>query len=151
MANKHKVSILPIDSEHSAIFQCLIGEQHGSIKNLTLTASGGPFLNLPEKDFKNITVEKALKHPNWDMGAKITIDSATLMNKGLEVIEARWLFNILPENIRVVIHPESIVHSMVEFFDGSTKAQLGPPTMITPILYALCYPNPTSMIIKHLV
>ena len=144
LANKHKVSILPIDSEHSAIFQCLTGEQHGSIKNLTLTASGGPFLKFSQKDFKNITVEKALKHPNWDMGAKITIDSATLMNKGLEVIEARWLFNILPENIRVVIHPESIIHSMVEFFDGSTKAQLGPPTMITPILYALCYPNRTK-------
>jgi 1-deoxy-D-xylulose-5-phosphate reductoisomerase len=144
LATKNNVSILPIDSEHSAIFQCLVGEVHRSIKNLTLTASGGPFLNLPHKDFKHITVKKALKHPNWDMGAKITIDSATLMNKGLEVIEAKWLFNVSHKDIRVIIHPESIIHSLVEFFDGSTKAQLGLPTMTIPILYALCYPDRTK-------
>tara|TARA_B100001250_G_scaffold407366_1_gene427993 strand:+ start:226 stop:1386 length:1161 start_codon:yes stop_codon:yes gene_type:complete len=144
LAKKNNVSILPIDSEHSAIFQCLVGEDHGTIKNLTLTASGGPFLKLPLKNFNQITIQDALKHPNWDMGSKITIDSATLMNKGLEVIEARWLFDIAPKNINVVIHPESIIHSMVEFFDGSTKAQLGLPTMTTPILYALCYPCRTS-------
>lgn len=141
LAKKHNTSIIPVDSEHSAIFQCLVGENHSAIKNLTLTASGGPFLHLPTKEFKNISVEKALKHPNWNMGPKITIDSATLMNKGLEVIEARWLFNIKPNKINVIIHPESIIHSMVEFIDGSTKAQLGLPKMTTPILYALFHPN----------
>ena len=141
LAKQYNVSILPIDSEHSAIFQCLVGEEKKHIQKLILTASGGPFLNIKKSDFKQITIKKALKHPNWDMGPKITIDSSTLMNKGLEVIEAYWLFNVSVENISVIIHPESIIHSLVEFCDGSTKAQMGVPEMTTPILYALGFPG----------
>ena len=143
LAKKMGVKIIPVDSEHSAIFQCLVGESIESVSKLILTASGGPFLNLDKKLFKNITVEKALKHPNWSMGSKITIDSATLMNKGLELIEAHWLFDKPIKDISVVVHPESIIHSLVEFSDGSLKAQLGLPTMITPILYAFSYPKRT--------
>jgi len=136
--------IYPIDSEHSAIFQCLNGENHKSVKRLILTASGGPFRNTPIESFEKITVAQALKHPNWNMGRKITIDSATLMNKGLEVIEAHWLFDMPCEKIDVVIHPESIIHSMVEFCDNSFIAQLGNPDMRLPIMYALNYPNRMS-------
>lgn len=134
-------TLLPVDSEHSAIFQCLQGEPLESIEHLILTASGGPFRDYPIQDFKNISVEQALKHPNWEMGAKITIDSATMMNKGLEIIEAKWLFGVDSEQIKTVIHPPSIVHSMVTFVDGSTKAQLGVPDMMVPIQYALTYPD----------
>ena len=141
LAKKHNARIIPIDSEHSAILQCLAGEQPEHISKLILTASGGPFLHLDKKEFQNVTVEAALKHPKWNMGKKITIDSATLMNKGLEVIEAHWLFNLPPEKIEVVIHPQSIIHSMVEFVDGSIKAQLGVPDMKIPIQYALTYPE----------
>ena len=141
LAKQHNVSVLPIDSEHSAIFQCLVGEENKNIHKLILTASGGPFLNVKKSEFKHITVKKALKHPNWNMGPKISIDSATLMNKGLEVIEAYWLFNVSIEKINVIIHPESIIHSLVEFCDGSTKAQMGVPEMTTPILYALSFPK----------
>lgn len=131
--------ILPVDSEHSAIFQCLQGENHHDISKLILTASGGPFLNRTQNEFDLITPEDALKHPNWNMGAKVTIDSATMMNKGFEMIEAHWLFDIEPENIEVLVHPQSVIHSMVEFTDGSIKAQLGIPDMRTPIRYALGY------------
>lgn len=133
--------IVPVDSEHSAIFQCLQGEQHGSICNIILTASGGPFRHLPKEKFAEVTLEDALRHPNWSMGAKVTIDSATMMNKGFEMIEARWLFDCPPEKIRILVHPQSIVHSMVEFCDGSVKAQLGLPDMHLPIRYALGYPQ----------
>jgi 1-deoxy-D-xylulose-5-phosphate reductoisomerase len=132
--------VIPVDSEHSAIFQCLVGEPQGSVEELLLTASGGPFRTLPLDQFHSITPARALRHPNWDMGAKITIDSATMMNKGLEVIEARWMFDLPQEQIRVVVHPQSIIHSMVLFSDGSTKAQLGVPDMKVPIQYALSYP-----------
>jgi 1-deoxy-D-xylulose-5-phosphate reductoisomerase len=135
------VKLLPIDSEHSAILQCLAGEHHDRVAKLILTASGGPFLNIPKEQFSSITIEAALNHPNWKMGNKITIDSATLMNKGLEVIEARWLFDIPANRIDVVVHPQSIIHSMVEFVDGSVKAQLGIPDMKLPIQYALTYPE----------
>ncbi len=135
------VQLLPVDSEHSAILQCLRGETIRSVDRLILTASGGPFLNLDKDLFRTITVEQALNHPTWKMGNKITIDSATLMNKGLEVIEAFWLFGLPPEKIEVVIHPQSIIHSMVEFADGSIKAQLGFPDMKLPIQYALMYPE----------
>ncbi|HDQ44587.1 MAG TPA: 1-deoxy-D-xylulose-5-phosphate reductoisomerase [bacterium] len=135
------VRLLPVDSEHSAIFQCLAGEPEGRIRRILLTASGGPFLNRPASEFESITPEEALAHPNWVMGKKVTIDSSTLMNKGLEVIEARWLFDLRPEQITVVIHPQSIVHSMVEFEDGSIKAQLGQPDMRVPIAYALSFPD----------
>ena len=133
--------LIPVDSEHSAIFQCLIGESGSSVAKIILTASGGPFLNTPKEMLRNVSVEEALHHPNWKMGNKVTIDSATLMNKGMEVIEARWLFGIPPEKIDVVIHPQSIIHSMVEFIDGSVKAQLGMPDMKIPIQYALTYPE----------
>jgi 1-deoxy-D-xylulose-5-phosphate reductoisomerase len=133
--------LLPVDSEHSAIFQCLVGEESDSVEELILTASGGPFRKRNGDSFHEITPEEALAHPNWSMGAKITIDSATLMNKGLEVIEARWMFDIPPDAISVVVHPESIIHSMVLFRDGSTKAQLGVPDMKVPIQYALTYPE----------
>lgn len=133
--------IVPVDSEHSAIFQCLQGEQHCSIRNIILTASGGPFRHLPKEKFAEVTLEDALRHPNWSMGAKVTIDSATMMNKGFEMIEARWLFDCPPEKIRILVHPQSIVHSMVEFCDGSVKAQLGLPDMHLPIRYALGYPQ----------
>jgi 1-deoxy-D-xylulose-5-phosphate reductoisomerase len=141
LAKKHNARIIPIDSEHSAILQCLAGEKPENIAKLILTASGGPFLNLDKKEFSRITTAAALKHPNWKMGNKVTIDSATLMNKGLEVIEAHWLFNLPAEKIEVLIHPQSIIHSMVEFVDGSIKAQLGVPDMKIPIQYALTYPD----------
>lgn len=141
-AARHKgVDIMPIDSEHSAIMQCLEGEQRKAIRNLIITCSGGALRNTPREELENVTPEMALKHPQWSMGAKITIDSATLVNKGFEVIEARWLFDIEPERIKVVVHPQSIVHSMVEFTDGSVKAQLGTADMHTPISYALLYPE----------
>ena len=140
-AKRKGVDILPIDSEHSAIMQCLEGEQRRSIRNLIVTCSGGALRNMSIEELDGVTPEMALKHPQWSMGAKITIDSATLVNKGFEVIEARWLFDIEPERIKVVIHPQSIVHSMVEFTDGSVKAQLGNADMHTPISYALLYPE----------
>jgi 1-deoxy-D-xylulose-5-phosphate reductoisomerase len=132
--------VIPIDSEHSAIFQCLVGEGTDAIERLVLTASGGPFRTRPAADFDHITPAEALAHPNWTMGAKVTIDSATLMNKGLEVIEAHWLFGVGPERIEVLVHPQSIIHSIVEFVDGSSKAQLGAPDMRVPIQYALTWP-----------
>ena len=141
LAKKKGVSILPVDSEHSAIFQCIHGEMNNKISRLLVTASGGPFRGKDRAYLENVTVEDALKHPNWAMGQKITIDSATLVNKGLEVIEAKWLFDIEPENIEVVVQPQSIIHSMVEFEDGSIKAQLGTPDMKLPIQYALYYPE----------
>jgi 1-deoxy-D-xylulose-5-phosphate reductoisomerase len=141
-AVRHKgIQLLPIDSEHSAIFQCLQGQRPQDLEKLLLTASGGPFLNTPAGSFEQITPDKALKHPNWDMGAKITIDSATLMNKGLEVIEAKWLFDVSIEQIEVVVHPQSIIHSMVAYCDGSILAQMGIPDMQEAIAYALSYPE----------
>ena len=140
-ARKAGVNIYPVDSEHSAIFQCLVGEDLNSIEKLILTASGGPFRGENLNFLKRVTKKQALKHPNWDMGAKITIDSASLMNKGLEVIEAHWLFGIPAEDIEVVIHPQSIIHSMVQFTDGSIKAQMGLPDMKLPIQYALTFPE----------
>lgn len=141
LCRKYNSELIPVDSEHSAIFQCLVGEKHEEVEKLILTASGGPFLDRNIESLKNVTVGEALNHPNWKMGSKITIDSATMMNKGLEVIEAKWLFGIAKEKIEVVIHPQSIVHSMVEFVDGSVKAQMGLPDMKLPIQYALCYPE----------
>ena len=138
---KHNASIRPVDSEHSAIFQCLVGEMSNPIEKIYLTASGGPFRNLAKEEFKNITLSQALKHPNWAMGNKITIDSATMMNKGLEAIEAKWLFDIKPNQIDILVHPQSIVHSMVQFQDGSIKAQMGLPDMKLPIQFALTYPE----------
>lgn len=143
-AQSHLVSILPIDSEHSAIFQCLIGEDTTTIENIILTASGGPFRTLSKDQLCDVTVAQALKHPNWNMGKKITIDSATMMNKGLEVIEAHWLFGLPVEKVKVVIHPQSIIHSMVAFCDGSIKAQLGIPDMRMPIQFAMTYPQRLS-------
>ncbi len=141
LAREYNSPIIPVDSEHSAILQCLVGEKNKNIRKLILTASGGPFLNFSKSDFKNIRVEDALKHPNWSMGNKITIDSATLMNKGFELIEAYWLFGVHEKNIEIIIHPQSIIHSLVEFVDGSIKAQVGLPSMTIPILYALSYPD----------
>lgn len=141
LAQRHKVSILPVDSEHSAIFQSLVGEKVQSIEKLLLTASGGPFRTFTYEQMQHVTAAEALKHPNWDMGAKITIDSASMMNKGFEVIEARWLFDIPVEQIQVLVHPQSVVHSAVQFVDGSVKAQLGTPDMRIPIQYALTYPE----------
>jgi 1-deoxy-D-xylulose-5-phosphate reductoisomerase len=140
-ARKHGVRVLAVDSEHSAIFQCLDGKPPASVRRLWLTASGGPFRQTPREDFPNITVERALKHPSWVMGRKITIDSATLFNKGLEMIEARWLFDIEIGRVTVVVHPQSVIHSMVEFVDGSIIAQLSTPDMCLPIQYALTYPD----------
>jgi 1-deoxy-D-xylulose-5-phosphate reductoisomerase len=140
-ARRCGVKVLAVDSEHSAIFQCLDGKPSHSVRNLWLTASGGPFRTTPASDFPNITVERALKHPSWVMGRKITIDSATLFNKGLEMIEARWLFDIEMKRVQVVVHPQSIVHSMVEFIDGAMLAQLSSPDMCLPIHYALMYPE----------
>src|SRR5947207_3971903 len=140
-ARKYGVRVLAVDSEHSAIFQCLDGKPSASVRKLWLTASGGPFRQTPKEDFPNITVERALKHPSWVMGRKITIDSATLFNKGLEMIEARWLFDIEIGRVHVVIHPQSVIHSMVEFVDGSMLAQLSTPDMCLPIQYALTYPE----------
>ncbi|WP_345101644.1 1-deoxy-D-xylulose-5-phosphate reductoisomerase [Mucilaginibacter panaciglaebae] len=141
LAKQHNVKILPVDSEHSAIYQCLIGEDYSSIEKIILTASGGPFRGKTVAQLANVTREHALKHPNWIMGAKITIDSATLMNKGLEVIEAKWLFDLSADQIQVIVHPQSIVHSLVQFEDGSIKAQMGLPDMKLPIQYALTYPT----------
>ena len=141
LLREYGVQLIPIDSEHSAILQCLQGEDPARIARLILTASGGPFLNKPLQEFGSITVDQALHHPNWQMGRKITVDSATLMNKGLEVIEAHWLFGLPAQKIDVVIHPQSIIHSMVEFIDGSVKAQLGIPDMKLPIQYALTFPD----------
>ena len=141
LANKKNVNIIPVDSEHSAIFQCLNGENQKELKKIILTGSGGPFLKKPIHEFDTITPNEALKHPNWDMGAKISIDSATMMNKALELIEALWLFNIKLDKIQITIHPQSIVHSMVEFVDGSYKAHLGLPDMKVPIQYALTFPE----------
>lgn len=141
LAKENGVNIYPVDSEHSAIFQCLAGEWHNPIEKIVLTASGGPFRQKPAEELAEVTKAQALKHPNWTMGAKITIDSATLMNKGLEVIEAKWLFNLKPSQIEVVVHPQSIIHSLVQFEDGSMKAQLGLPDMKLPILYAMAYPQ----------
>ncbi len=141
LAREKGVNIYPVDSEHSAIFQCITGEFHNRIEKIILTASGGPFRGLKKSDLMKVTKAQALKHPNWTMGAKITIDSASLMNKGLEVIEAKWLFGLKPSQIEVVIHPQSIIHSFVQFEDGSIKAQLGLPDMRLPIQFALSYPN----------
>jgi 1-deoxy-D-xylulose-5-phosphate reductoisomerase len=140
-ARARGVALLPVDSEHSAIFQCLVGHNRADVQRILLTASGGPFREWPAERFEGITVEDALKHPTWKMGAKITIDSATLMNKGLEIIEARWLFDLSPDQVQVIVHPQSIVHSMVEYVDGCVIAQLGVADMGIPILYALTYPE----------
>jgi 1-deoxy-D-xylulose-5-phosphate reductoisomerase len=140
-AVEKRVPVIPVDSEHSAIFQCLVGEMRNPIEKVILTASGGPFLGRKTNYLVNVKREHALQHPNWSMGAKISVDSATLMNKGLEMIEAKWLFNLKPEQIQVLIHPQSIIHSMVQFTDGSIKAQLGLPDMKLPIQYALAFPR----------
>ena len=141
LAKEYSVNIYPVDSEHSAIFQCMAGEWHNPIEKIYLTASGGPFRGKSLEELAKVTKAQALKHPNWDMGAKITIDSASLMNKGLEVIEAKWLFHLRPEQIDVIVHPQSIIHSIVQFTDGSMKAQMGLPDMKLPIQYALAYPE----------
>lgn len=141
MAEENKVSILPVDSEHSALYQCMAGEWQNPVEKIILTASGGPFRTRNYDYLQNVTSKEALKHPNWDMGAKITIDSATMMNKGFEVIEAKWLFGLKHNQIEVIVHPQSIVHSLVEFTDGSIKAQMGLPDMKLPIQYALSYPH----------
>jgi 1-deoxy-D-xylulose-5-phosphate reductoisomerase len=141
LCHRHHATIIPVDSEHSAIFQCLTGEGNNQIEKIILTASGGPFRTYNWSDLEHVTPSQALKHPNWDMGAKITIDSASMMNKGFEVIEARWLFGLNPEQIDVVVHPQSIIHSMVQFCDGSIKAQMGLPDMKLPIQYAFTYPD----------
>lgn len=145
LAKEKGVPILPVDSEHSAIFQSLNGENRGQMKKILLTASGGPFRGRKREELTEITVEDALKHPNWSMGRKITVDSATLVNKGLEVIEAKWLFGVEPEDIQVIVHPQSIIHSMVEYVDGAVIAQLGTPDMKLPIQYALLYPDRKPM------
>ena len=141
LAMEHKTPILPVDSEHSAIFQCLTGEMYNKMEKLILTASGGPFRTFTKEQLEHVTKEQALKHPNWSMGAKITIDSASMMNKGFEVMEAKWLFGVGANDIEVVVHPQSVVHSMVQFEDGAIKAQLGTPDMRLPIMYALTYPS----------
>jgi 1-deoxy-D-xylulose-5-phosphate reductoisomerase len=141
LVNKRKVGIVPVDSEHSAIFQCLLGEDFNSVEKIYLTASGGPFRGKDLSFLKNVTKEDALNHPNWNMGNKVTIDSATLMNKGFEAIEAKWLFGLKPEQISIVIHPQSIIHSIVQFVDSSMKAQMGMPDMKVPIQFALSYPD----------
>ncbi len=144
LARKHRTPLLPVDSEHSAIFQCLVGEGNNEIEKILLTASGGPFRTKQRSELLHVTAADALRHPNWDMGAKITIDSATMMNKGFEVIEAKWLFDVPVEKIQVLVHPQSIVHSAVQFADGSVKAQLGMPDMRLPIQYALTFPERTD-------
>jgi 1-deoxy-D-xylulose-5-phosphate reductoisomerase len=141
LAREHSVNIYPIDSEHSAIFQCMMGEWHNPIEKIYLTASGGPFRGMNKQQLSAVTREQALDHPNWDMGAKITIDSASMMNKGLEMIEARWLFSLKPEQVDVIVHPQSIIHSIVQFLDGSMKAQMGLPDMKLPIQFAMGYPD----------
>lgn len=145
LAKECNVQILPVDSEHSAIFQCLNGEHRSQLKKILLTASGGPFRGKKKEELKHVQVEDALKHPNWSMGRKITIDSATLVNKGLEMMEARWLFGVEPKDIQIVVQPKSIIHSMVEFVDGAVIAQLGTPDMKLPIQYALVYPERRPM------
>lgn len=150
LLEQHNGKLIPVDSEHSAIFQCLVGENHGDIEKLIITASGGPFRSWSREEMKSITVDEALDHPNWAMGAKITVDSATMMNKGLEVVEAHWLFDLPLEKLEAVIHPQSIIHSVVTFVDGSSKAQLGPPTMKVPILYALTYPDRINLEVERL-
>ena len=141
LAMEYQTPILPVDSEHSAIFQCLAGEMHNKVEKLILTASGGPFRTFTKEQLEYVTRQQALKHPNWSMGAKITIDSASMMNKGFEVMEAKWLFGVGAEDIEVVVHPQSVIHSMVQFGDGAIKAQLGTPDMRLPIMYALTYPT----------
>lgn len=150
LIKEHGVTLIPVDSEHSAVFQCLNGEDERQIQKIVLTASGGPFLNWDMESIRNSEVSDALKHPNWTMGKKITIDSATMMNKGLEIIEAAWLFDLTPDQIEVVVHPQSIIHSMVEFCDTSVIAQLGLPDMKVPIQYALTYPERISNQLKSL-
>lgn len=150
LAQQYRTPILPVDSEHSAVFQCLAGEVGNQIEKIILTASGGPFRNCTLEQLKTVTKIQALKHPNWEMGAKITIDSATMMNKGFEVIEAKWLFGVSPEQIQVVVHPQSIIHSMVQFEDGSIKAQMGLPDMRLPIQYAFSYPDRISSSVERL-
>lgn len=150
LVRKHQVRLYPVDSEHSAIFQSIEGHRNSDILKIILTASGGPFLNTPLEELKNVTVADALNHPNWSMGRKISIDSATMMNKGLEVIEARWLFNVPPEKIEINIHPQSIIHSMVAYLDGCVIAQLGTPDMKAPIAYALSYPERIATGVKPL-
>lgn len=145
LLKEHSGKLVPVDSEHSAMLQCLVGESSENISKLIITASGGPFRDWSADQMKDITVKEALNHPNWSMGSKITIDSATMMNKGLEIIEAHWLFDLPLSKIEAVVHPQSIVHSVIEFVDGSSKAQLGPPTMKVPILYALTYPDRISL------
>jgi 1-deoxy-D-xylulose-5-phosphate reductoisomerase len=140
-AKEKGVNIYPVDSEHSAIFQCMAGEWHNPIEKIVLTASGGPFRGKSREELAKVTKAQALKHPNWDMGAKVTIDSASLMNKGLEAIEAKWLFNLRADQIEIIVHPQSIIHSMVQFRDGSMKAQMGLPDMKLPIQYAMAYPE----------
>jgi len=149
LAIEHKVNIYPVDSEHSAIFQCLVGEFNNEIEKIYLTASGGPFRGFSMEQLANVTKADALKHPNWDMGTKITIDSASMMNKGFEVIEAKWLFGLKPEQIDVVVHPQSIIHSLVQFCDGSMKAQMGLPDMKLPIQYALNFPERLTSTFKR--
>ena len=149
-AKRRNVRILPVDSEHSAILQCLQGEKRAEVDKIILTASGGPFRTMPEKDLEKVTAEDALKHPTWNMGGKITIDCASLMNKGLEVIEAKWLYDASYDDIDVVVHPQSIIHSMVKYRDGSVIAQLGNPTMKLPIQYALTYPSRVVSTVKPL-
>lgn len=149
-AKEKKINILPVDSEHSAIFQCLQGQEHKNINKIILTASGGPFFKYKTNELKKVTVGQALKHPNWKMGKKITVDSASMMNKGLEVIEAKWLFALEMDKIEILIHPQSVVHSMVELIDGSVLAQLGIPDMRTPIAYALTYPERMENDLQHL-
>ena len=144
LAKAHNVSIIPVDSEHSALFQCVVGESGNAIEKIYLTASGGPFRGYSIDQLRRVTKAQALKHPNWEMGAKITIDSASMMNKGLEVIEAKWLFQLSNEQIDVVVHPQSIIHSLVQFEDGSMKAQMGLPDMRLPIQYAMAYPTRIS-------
>jgi 1-deoxy-D-xylulose-5-phosphate reductoisomerase len=150
LVRQYGVAFLPVDSEHSAIFQCLQGNDNHAVRRIILTASGGPFRRVPIEDFDMITPEMALRHPNWSMGAKITIDSATMVNKGLEVIEAMWLFGVRLEQIEVVIQPQSVIHSAVEFIDGSVIAQMGPPDMKLPILYALFYPHRQNALTERL-
>ncbi len=150
LLKEFQVDLLPVDSEHNAIFQCLHMESRSAVEKIILTASGGPFRYMPQDELKDVTVEMALKHPNWDMGPKITVDSATMMNKGLEIIEAHWLFQLEPAQIEVLIHPESIIHSMVQFVDGSVLAQLGASDMRIPIQYALTYPRRISSSVPRL-
>lgn len=149
LAKEYGIRILPVDSEHSAIFQSLQGNKKSQLSKILLTASGGPFRNTPKEDLKNVTVKDALKHPNWSMGRKITIDSATMVNKGLEVIEAKWLFDVDIDNIEVVVQPQSLIHSMVEYVDGGIMAQLGTPDMKLPIQYALFYPDRRTLMVKE--